>query len=165
MERKSRDWDNKHKQTVDEITGAISSLEILNIDDELQFHKDLAVWSELTKTKNQLEKDIATKTRHLTQLNSQLSSTISAYEQANNNTCPTCKQGIHDEKHHAIKNDLEAKIIKLDEQVNFEQNEITVHQTDLDNIKAALSTITKPTTIYETLEQALNHRNTLDQQG
>lgn len=162
IKRKSALWENKKQQTIDELSSAISSLEVLDIDGELQAHKDLEVWNELVKTKNQLDRDIGTKNRHFKQLTAQLDQAVIAYDQARNNTCPTCKQGLHDNKHQSIKAELEGKIVTLDTQVTFEQTEITEHQTNLTNIETALASLSKPTTVYNSLEQALNHRNTLD---
>lgn len=162
IERKATNWDKDNQKNITEISTAISNLEVLDIDTELQAHKDLEIWNELTKTKNQLDKDISTKTRHFNQLMSQLTNTASAYDQASNNTCPTCGQGLHDHKHESVKTDLETKLIKLDEQVKFEQTEIETHKKDLEGIVAALNSLEKPTTVYNSLEQALNHRNTLD---
>lgn len=158
--KKSNTWDAKHIDTIKELDDSIRHLETINIDAEVQAHKDLEKFNELTNSKSQVVKDITLKTRHMTQLSSQLTIAISNYEKASNNECPTCSQVIHDEK---IKTDLELKLVNLDTQVKFEQSEIDKHDVELKILDTVLSELKKPNTIYKSLEQALNHKNTLNQ--
>jgi DNA repair exonuclease SbcCD ATPase subunit len=162
IERKSSIWENKKQQTIKELSDAIASLDVLDIDSELQSHKNNEVYNELVKTKTQLEKDIALKTRHYNQISQQLSHTADAYAQASSKICPTCQQGLHDHKHESIKTELEAKLVKLDEQAKVEQGEITTNQQDLEQVLLALQTVNKSTTVYGSYEEALNHRNTVE---
>jgi DNA repair exonuclease SbcCD ATPase subunit len=162
IKRKSSQWETKKQQTVDELESAIKNLEVLDIEVELESHRNNELYNELVKTKTQVDREFTTKTRHLKQLTSQLNTVIESYDRASNHACPTCGQDLHDDQHTAIKNDLESKLINLDEQVKFEQNEINTAKQDLDNVNAALLSVVKKSTVYKNLEEALNHRNTLE---
>lgn len=162
IKRKSSQWETKKQQTVDELESAIKNLEVLDIEVELESHRNNELYNELVKTKAQVERDYTTKTRHFNQLTSQLNTVISSYDRASNHACPTCGQDLHDDQHTAIKNDLESKLISLDEQVKFEQNEINTAKQDLENVNTALLSVKKQNTVYKNLEEALNHRNTLE---
>jgi len=105
---------------------------------------------------------VALKTKHLQQISRHLETSLSNYERAANHECPTCGQEIHDQQHSMIRDELESKIIELDAQVNAEKAEVDLNRSQLDEIDAVLLDMTKPVTIYKNLEQALNHRNTLE---
>ena len=87
---------------------------------------------------------------------------MSNYQRAINHECPTCGQEIHDQKHSKIRDDLESKIIELDAQVNAEKADVDINKSQLAEIDTVLMEMQKPVTIYRNLEQALNHRNTLE---
>ena len=161
--KKSNIWENTNKQNIIDINNAISQLDNLDIEKEIQSHKDNDVWKQLNSVKTQVDRDINAKRRHLNLLTSQFNTTVANYESAKNHSCPTCGQGLHLDTHEKIKQDLEGKILTLDTQMSSEQKEIDSLATDLSSTEEALLLITQSNTIYKTLEQALNHRNTLDQ--
>lgn len=162
IERKATIWDTKQTTIVSELGTAIADLETLDIDIELQAHRDFELYSQLAASKTQVNKDVAMKNRHLQQLTGQLASVLSNYDRALNHECPTCGQGLHDTEHTRIRTDLEGKILELDGQVSTEQAEANYSKSQFDEIDAVLSTMQKPTMVYKNIEQALNHRNTLE---
>lgn len=162
--KKADTWDIKHQESIDELIRAIESLETLNTDVEIQAHKDLEIFNQLLASKTQFSKDVAMKSRHAQQLSIQLSSAISNYDRAVNHECPTCGQTIHDDEHRRIKEELMAKIVELDTHVNAETEELEKSKLQLAEIEQAILLMgPRPTTVYESIEQALNHRNTLEQ--
>ena len=163
IKRKADAWDTKHVNEMHELASAISNLETLDVEAEIQSHRDTELYNQLEKSRNQVNRDIALKSRHLQQLNQQLESAIINYDRAVNHECPTCGQAIHDNEHDHIKIDLESKIIDLDSKVKIETDELDASKTQLIEIDSVFATMTKPSSVYQNLEQALNHRNTLDQ--
>ena len=161
--KKADNWDISHQSTIDELTSAIKSLETMDIEVELQSHRDLELYNQLVSSKNQISRDLAMKNRHLQQITTQLNSALNDYNKAVNHECPTCGQSIHDHEHDRIRNELESKIITLDSRTKAEQLEVDSSKSQLKEIEEALVTMSKPATIYDSLEQALNHRNTLEQ--
>lgn len=163
LEKKVISWDSKHQETIGELIAAIENLEKLDIENELQSHRDLDLYNQLIASKGQLNKDLNNKTRHHQQIVARLNTAMASYDKAVNHECPTCGQGIHDAEHDRIRSELEASIIELDSQIKIEQSEINAISDQLSAINDALQTMPKPVTVYPNLEQALNHRNTLDQ--
>jgi DNA repair exonuclease SbcCD ATPase subunit len=162
--KKADAWDIKHQESIDELIRAIESLEKLDTDAEIQAHKDLEIYNQLATSKAQFSRDVAMKNRHAQQLSAQLSSAIANYDRAVNHECPTCGQTIHDEEHRRIKEELMAKIVELDAQVNAETEELEKSKSQLAEIEEAIVLMgSKPSTVYASIEQALNHRNTLEQ--
>ncbi len=160
--KKADAWDIKHQSSIDELVRAIQELEKLDIDAEVQGHRDLEVYNQLVSVRTQTNKDIAIKTRHMNQLDSQLNIAIASYNKAVNHECPTCGQSIHDGEHARIRTDLEKRIMELDGQVNLERSEISDLSKQASEVDLAINSMKKPTVVYDTIEQALNHRNTLD---
>jgi DNA repair exonuclease SbcCD ATPase subunit len=163
IQRKSTQWQEKHQKNLDDLALAITDLEQLDIEVELQSHRDLDLYRQLSTSKNQLSRELSSKTRHVQQINSHLQTTLQSYDKAMTHECPTCGQAIHDSKHEKIKQDLEGKILELDAQQSAEQQDINACRAQIDKIDATLSTLSVPTTVYKNLEEALNHRSTLDQ--
>lgn len=163
ISRKADAWDIKHQDMLNDLVLAIENLEKMDIESELQAHRDLASYNQLVTMRTQLSRDLSAKTRHLNMLKSQLSTLVTNYDKASNHECPMCGQGIHDQQHLDIKKGLEEKIVEIDAGVASEETEIRTLQGELALVEESLGTIEKPTTVYRDLEQALNHRNTLDQ--
>ena len=162
-ERKAQVWDDKHNLTVNELGEAIANLETLDIDAEMQAHRDTETWRQLTQTKTQATRDFSLKSKHLQQISSQLESTLVSYDSAINHECPMCGQTMHDEKSEQLTGSLETKILELDAQVQAEQREVDASKQQLDEVSLKLTALVKPTTVYANMEEAYNHRNTLDQ--
>jgi DNA repair exonuclease SbcCD ATPase subunit len=162
ISRKADAWDIKQTAFINELGKSIADLETLDIDVELQSHRDLELYTQLAASKSQVSRDLAMKSRHLQQISGHLSTALTNYESAIKHECPTCGQGIHDSQHERIRNELESKIIELDAQVNAEQAEVDTSKTQFDEIDSVLATMQKPIIFYKNLEQALKHRNTLE---
>ena len=163
ISRKADAWDIKQSSIVNELGKSIADLETLDIDTELQAHRDLELYTQLVASKAQVSRDLSMKTRHLQQMSGHLATALTNYESAANHECPTCGQDIHDSRHDRIRSDLESKIIDLDSKVKIETDELDASKTQLIEIDSVFATMTKPSSVYQNLEQALNHRNTLDQ--
>lgn len=162
ISRKADAWDIKQTAFINELGKSIADLETLDIDVELQSHRDLELYTQLAASKSQVSRDLTMKGRHLQQISGHLSTALTNYESAIKHECPTCGQGIHDSQHERIRNELESKIIELDAQVNAEQAEVDTSKTQFDEIDSVLATMQKPIIFYKNLEQALKHRNTLE---
>jgi len=163
VETKATNWDKKQAKTLEELVAAMEALATLDIDEELKKHEDLKIWLELDQCQKQFESNRSHKQRHLNQLNAQMNKLIANYEHTAEKKCPTCHQSIDAEQHQKMTDDLETAIGKLDAEVTTETAEISNIELQLAEVVEAKSTISKPTTFYNTLTQALNHKNTLDQ--
>lgn len=161
--RKAVAWDVKYDITINDIAKSISTLEILDIDQEIQNHRDLEIYNQLSSSRSQTSRDLMLKTKHFQQIELQYNTAIASYEKAVNHECPTCGQGIHDKEHNHIQSNIEQTIIKLGKQISIEQDDVDRVSIELENFDDTLKMLNKPTTVYKNIEQALNHRNTLDQ--
>lgn len=163
IQRKASGWDSQHAKELNELQQAIDSLLQLDISNEIKAHEDLDLYNQLMQLSNQLTRELGIKNKHLQQLKNHLNTALNNYDKASKHECPTCGQDIHDNEHEKIKNSLEEKLIQLDEETKSSQTDVDVCQTQLNNVVKQLKSLTKPSTTYETLAQALKHQNTLEQ--
>lgn len=158
LERKQTMWDEAKEKNLENILKSIDRLSDIDIEQEVAAHKSLAVY-------NQLRKDINEITGQLNRARldqgreeknrDRLAAEIATLEQ---HLCHACGQEFHDAKHDAV---ITAK--RADHAAACAE-----YQTHADNITAfdqALSELGQlgdcPTVQYDTLEEALNHKNTL----
>lgn len=163
FQRKVEMWEQSHITEITTIEAAIDQLEKLDIDKELISHNDIEIYKELNTGISQFNREIQTKNRHISQLETQLNSLLSQYEKASDKSCPVCGQGIKDHKHEDIMQDLESRISKLDQQVTIERNDREELTTQLNAILPVFNSMKKPEIFYSTLKEALEHKNTVDQ--
>ena len=160
---KVNNWDSTHVREIATIEAAIAQLEQLDIDVELAAHADADLYKELSTGIAQFNRELLTKKRHKSQLDTQLNGLLSQYEKASNNYCPVCSQGIKAHNHAAIIEDLEVKIAKLDTQVTAETTDIDELTTQLNTMTPVFNIMKKPQMFYSTYKEALNHKNTVNQ--
>lgn len=157
--RRQRLWIAKQAEDCAKLSEAITSLEHIDIDVEIQSHRDLAAWSEKSKiiaehnkSIKRLQLDIDRENRALVKV----SADIAALE---SHTCHACGQAFHDDKHESVlagkrkdHSDAQAALNLHHEQLESLQRELI----ELGDCGAA------PVVFYDTLEAALEHRGTLD---
>jgi DNA repair exonuclease SbcCD ATPase subunit len=164
FQRKVDNWETTHATEIATIQSAIEQLEQLDIDTELNAHQDVAIYKELSAGVAQFTKDITTKQKHITQLETQFNALISQYTKANDHKqCPMCGQGVVGHKHEDIIAELEKRIEVLDSQLTVERNDAADLRSQLDQIKPVFDNMAKPSVFYPTLKEALEHKNTVDQ--
>ena len=164
FQRKVEQWDIKQADEINTLVAAIEQLSKLDIDAEISAHTDADTYKELSAGVAQFNREIQTKQRHISQLETQFNQLITQYTRANDHkSCPTCGQGIIGHKHADIISDLEKRIGDLDGQLGTERADIAALIEQLDQIKPVFDSMTRPVVFYPTLKQALEHKNTLDQ--
>lgn len=163
INKKSTAWELKRTKSLSDIKGAIESLEKLNIDEEIQSHRDNELFKQKQLAVNTLQKELSSKTKLLNQYIQNLNSTVTSYEQAKNHECPTCGQELHDQKSTEIIKNLETKLVVYNQQVHEAENEINELNTLLSSEKEDFTKLKSRNTIYANLEQALKHQNTVSQ--
>jgi DNA repair exonuclease SbcCD ATPase subunit len=163
FKRKVSNWDTNHINEISTLEAAIAQLELLDIDVELQAHKDNDVYKELSAGVAQFNRDIQVKQRHVGQLDTQLNALAIQYSKAEGNSCPMCSQSIKGHTHDNIMSELESRISQLDSQISVERTEQQELQLQLDEIAVVFNSMVKPKPFYSTLTQALEHKNTVSQ--
>jgi DNA repair exonuclease SbcCD ATPase subunit len=158
LERKQRLWDEQYETAVANLAKAIEQLLDIEIDQEIAAHRSLDEYNKKRKAINDLnnwikrcELDEARELKEIDKLKVDISS-------LENHTCHSCGQGFHDDKQVAL---LEKKRKDLQEASLQALATNTQWMEHTDALKALGELGDMPTVIYDNLEQALNHKNTL----
>jgi DNA repair exonuclease SbcCD ATPase subunit len=158
LERKAKMWTEQNEVSVTNLARAIEKLLDIDIDQEILAHRALDAYNAKRKSINEIsswikrcELDEARETKDIEKLKADIAS-------LENHTCHSCGQGFHDDKQVAL---LEKKRKDLQEaalQALATNTQWMEHTTALKEL-GELGDM--PTVVYDNLEQALNHKNTL----
>ncbi len=157
LQLKSNAWDTKHQQELESLGRAIVNLESVDIEAELQAHKDLKAWEELDTKIRGLNKQRATLESAITQAQKTRDKYTKDVEALASKTCPECEQELHDHKHEEMTATAMSNL--ADAQKYFDKV-----AGDLQKIMDELGTgdiSARPKTYYDTESEALGHKNNL----
>lgn len=159
LEKRQTLWIKKQQEDCAALTQAITDLEHIDIEAEVQAHRDLDAYHskkkqiedherwirqidlddvKLNKDKGKLEQDIAALQDH---------------------RCHACGQDLHDTKQDEILAHKQRSLQDIALQLLTNDTQRIEHLNEIDDL-GELGTA--PTVFYDDLEQALNHRNSLD---
>ena len=145
LQRRSDLWDRKHTELIDDLKSKLLKLSEVDIDVELQAHKDLEAYSELQRKTSQLDANIAQLDTKITKLNKDL-------ETLRNATCYTCNQPLADDVHNDLLKDKEQTLTQqIEEQSEYKRERETLGELGK-----------QPNTHYDKISDAYNHKTTLD---
>ena len=158
LKRRQTMWTDKHEQDIKELEKALSSLQNIQIEDEIRAHKDHKEWDQKRKDINELSAqisrtklDIGREEKLVTKLSKEL-------ETLANHECHTCGQAFHDSKHQQV---LEAKQKDLGVARESGQTLGTL-LSELQTAHDSLGSLGKPPTMfYDKEEDAIHHQATL----
>jgi len=159
LRKRQRMWGNKQSEDVAKLESAIASLEHIDIEAELAAHKALTEYNNLVKERADINKSL-TRAR-LDQDREKKTADRIAKEVAAllEHKCHACGHELHDDKHESIiatkQNELDVACVEVD-LAGVTIVELENELEDLGEIGA------QPRVFYDTLEDALNHRNSLE---
>lgn len=153
-------WIKKQQEDCESLLAAIQGLEHINIDAEVQAHRDLDRYhgqrkqvEECQRWIRQLDQDDAKLTRDQQRLEREI-------QQLEQHRCPACGQDLHDSKQDEILVEKRAAAREIALQILSNSTQRIEHENELDDLGDVGAA---PTVFYDDLEQALNHRNSLEQ--
>ena len=158
LKRRQTLWVNKHGEDIAELEKALKALQNIQIEVEIQAHKDHKEWDQKRKDINELSSQISRVKLDISReekLVAKISAEIATLE---NHECHTCGQPFHDSKHQQV---MEEKQTDLD----AARESGTIHSTLLSELEIAhnsLGTLGKPPTMfYDKESDAVHHQTTL----
>ena len=151
-------WVKKQSEDCVGFEQAIADLEHIDIDVEVQSHRDLEAFhvrkksiDDATRYIRQIDADDVKQQKLLDKLRTEIAA-------LDNHKCHSCGQDLHDNKQDELKQAKEDLVKETALQLLANDTQRQGHQDTLTQV-GALGTA--PTVFYDTLEDALNHRNTL----
>ena len=159
LKQTQRAWKAKQKTDIERLESAITELEQLDIDAELDSHEKLQNWTELNTAIAALNKEKATLESALMRATKSVDKANKDIEELDDATCYTCGQALHEDKKAEI---LATKTKDLTDSMAY-QTEVA---DKLEEVVKGLQNIGdingRPTTFYETAKEAYEHRNNVD---
>ncbi len=158
LKRRQKLWVEKHDEDIKALEKALSSLQEINIEAEIEAHKAYKVWDQKRKDINDLSGQISRTKLDVDRENKSIEKFSKEIATLESHTCHTCGQPFHDNKHQQV---LEAKQKDLASARASSQE----HSTMLSELQAAhdsLGTLGKPPTMfYDKESDAIHHQATL----
>ena len=145
LQRRSDLWDKKYNESIEELKTKLLELANVDIETELQAHKDLEVYSELQRKTSQLDANTAQLDTKISKLNQDLSS-------IKDDNCYVCGHPLDDDLHKKLLKTKEDKLKTYTEEISEYKKE-----------REELGELGKqPITHYDRISDAYNHKTTLD---
>ena len=159
LKRRAKLWDTKHDEDLKKLKDDLEDLQKLDIDKELQGHKDLAAYNQKKKDIADLDKTISRTQDDLDKEEKSLKKVEKELAQLKEHKCHTCGQDFHDEKHAKVTKEKEKS--KKENEGNIKEFNDLLEQ--LKSAKDELSPVGKqPKLYYDTEQEAFQHRSLVD---
>jgi len=159
LEKRQTLWLKKQQEDVAGLQTAVAALEHIDIDAEVQAHRDLEAYH---LKKKQID-DCNRWVRQLDQDDSKLERDQQKLERdikaLQEHRCHACGQELHDSKQDEILGEKQKTLQEIALQLLTNQTQRTEHQNELQDLGPLGAA---PIVFYDDLEQALNHRNSLE---
>jgi DNA repair exonuclease SbcCD ATPase subunit len=159
LRTKQSAWNTKKAQDIANLQAAQAELERLDIEKELEAHEKLANWTELNTAKTALNKEKSTLEAALLQADKRVKKVEKDVLELDDAKCYACGQELHEDKKQQI---LAEKAKELEDAIAY-QAEVNVKLTEvLKGLNDIGELNGKPNTFYESLKEAYEHRNNVD---
>jgi len=154
--RRQKLWTTKHNEDLENLAIQYTRLNQIDIEIELQAHKDLATYNQqvLLKTSydskiESLKKDISKEDKNYKKLETEVAT-------LKDHKCYACGHELHDKQHTSV---LESKYNSLVESKNL----LDDYKFQLDELtKVPVTVIDKPVTHYQTETEAIKHSSQIE---
>jgi DNA repair exonuclease SbcCD ATPase subunit len=159
LEKRRTLWLRKQTEDTEGLAQGIADLEHIDIAAEVQAHRDLDTYNagkkaidEANRWIRQIDADDAKLLKQMAQIEKDLTQIAS-------HKCFACGTDIHDNSLDTVKAQREKTLLEISLQVLTNDTQRSEHQ---DRLKELGELGTAPKMFYDSLEQALNHKNTVD---
>lgn len=152
-------WQRNCDGDVAKIQKAIDKLASVDIEQEIEQHDLVKNYDEQSAKIKGLNKQRATLETALMQADKTVKKYEKEIKQLAEHKCPACEQELHDHKHKEMIKSADKNLSEAD----VYMSKVAI---DLQTVSAELDTIGdingRPTTFYDTLDEAYNHRSNLE---
>jgi DNA repair exonuclease SbcCD ATPase subunit len=157
--RKQKIWEDNNTQSINELELSIRHLEKIDIEAEIAAHKCWEDYNKKKTRKETAEKWIANITADNQKQERLIEKLKKEIDSLKDHKCYACGQDVHDSKQAEILTQKEDQVKEAALQILANQTQEEEHQSTLIEIGELEQC---PVTQYDTIEQAYNHRNTVE---
>jgi DNA repair exonuclease SbcCD ATPase subunit len=158
LERRRGMWQDKKEEDLSKFLNQWNELNQLDIVAELQAHKDLTTYNQKRKSIDDLNKLIARCVADEAKETKQIEKLKKEIAELENHKCYACGQDMHDEKHEQVLAEKQRALKEAALQA-IATNGQWIENTDALTALGELGE--QPTVFYSREEEAINHRNTI----
>jgi DNA repair exonuclease SbcCD ATPase subunit len=159
LRKRQRMWITKRDDDVAKLAQAIADLEHIDIDAEVQAHRDLEIFHAKKKSIDDATKWIRSIDADNSKIEKQVNQIRQDLVEISNHKCFACGTEIHDNSLDTVKEQRQKTLQEHALQLLANQSQRLEHE---DKLKELGPIGTAPVVFYDTLEDALNHRNSLE---
>jgi chromosome segregation ATPase len=134
-------------------------LEHIDIDREVQAHRDLEAFHRKKLEIDTCNRNLRAAEADAAKLQKDHHKVQTDLSALADHRCHACGQQIHDDRQDEIEREKTATLDRIDQELKTKLSEIEEYRNELDDL-GELGTA--PRVFYDSLEQALNHKNSLD---
>jgi DNA repair exonuclease SbcCD ATPase subunit len=151
-------WQTQQRLDIEKLQIAIKDLEQVDIEKELELHKQIKKQQEDMQSLRSLQKEKAYHEDGQTKVTRQIVLKDKDIEYAEDAKCPTCEQSLHDDKHNQLLAKLKSDLAEL-RQDEFKLNsELLIINENIEKI-GDIGPL--PDTYYDSIDEAYNHRGSV----
>jgi len=151
-------WIKQQQEDCEKIAASIIELQAVDIEKEVQQHSRLKVYEEQAAKIKSLNKEKATLETAVIQADKQVKKYQKELEQLKDKACPACEQELHTHKHEEMTATAEKN---LADSMTYLQGVGDSYATVVQELEQIGDINGRPTTYYDTIEEALKHQNNL----
>ena len=159
LRKRQKMWLSKQTEDVAKLESAVVSLEHIDIDKEIAEHKALTEYNDLVKERADVTKSLTRARLDEARERKAADKIVAELAALVEHKCHACGQELHDENHDAIVAAKQAELDVAAVEVDLAGVTITELENELEDLG---ETGPQPVVFYDTLEDALNHRNSLE---
>jgi len=154
--RRQKLWTTKHNEELENLAIEYDNLSQIDIDKELQLHKDLITYNNQILLKNANDSKIDSLRKDITKEDKNYNKLVAEVDSLKDHKCYACGQEFHDEQHRKV---LENKFNLLTESKNL----LDDYKFQLNQMVASpVTVIKKPITHYKTEAEAVKHSSQIE---
>jgi DNA repair exonuclease SbcCD ATPase subunit len=151
-------WTSKNTEDITKLEAALASLQEIDIDLEIQAHRDHSSWDQKRKDINELTTQISRVKLDISREDKAINRLLTEIKTLTNHECHTCGQPFHDDKHEQVLK-TKQKELTSSESSNKEYKELLL---ELETTQKSLGILGKPPKMfYDKEEDAIQHRATI----
>ena len=152
-------WDTKNRETISTLQQAIDQLEHVNIDAELALQRTLTDFNTRAQLIGTITAELRREGNDLSKAEKEISKLVVEIEKLRDHHCYACNQPFHNEQQADVLSAKISSLAALEATAESYRNAIVAAKERLDELGELGS---KPAPYYNSLEEALNHKTTLE---
>ena len=158
LKRRQTMWVAKHAEDVQKLQLALDELQKINIDEEIQAHKEHSAWDQRRKDFNDLQGAISRAKLEVQREEKTIKKLEAEIQSLQSHQCHTCGQPFHDEKHQSVLENKQKDLADARTKCQADSTTVLEIQTAITD----LGEIGKPPKMfYDKESDAIHHQATV----